>query len=604
MCGIVGYAGRENATSILLDGLAHLEYRGYDSAGIALQTDSGLFVKKRAGKLANLRAALVGPPVAHAGIGHTRWATHGRPDDTNAHPHLDCTGRLGLVHNGIVENFESLRRELSAGGHGFRSETDTEVLAHLIEDEYAGDLAEAVRRALRRVDGAYALVVISADEPNVIVGASHHAPLLVGYGDESNFLASDATALLAHTRRVSYLEDGDLVVLSDQVVRFFSSDGETISRPVAHLDWSEGLASRGGYPHYMLKEIHEQPDTLAAAMVGRSAGASIELRELEHFDLNGLRRIELVGCGSAYYAACLGARWLEEWAGLPARASIASEFRYSPPPLDPTVLTIAVSQSGETADTLAAVRLAQEKGSPTLALTNIIGSTLDRLVEASVPLRAGPEIAVVATKSFTNQVLVLLLIAIDIARRRGSMPASLMADLVAELANLPELARRAISMSEPIFTVAQHLVQRRGFMFIGRGLFWPLAMEGALKLKEVTYLHAEGYAAGELKHGPISLLDETMSLVVISPRSRLNGKVISNLREGQARGAPVLAIASEGDAEIASIAEATVFIPAAGEQVSAILAAIPLQALAYELALLLERDIDQPRNLAKSVTVE
>jgi glucosamine--fructose-6-phosphate aminotransferase (isomerizing) len=608
MCGIIGYTGPRAAGPVLLDGLRRLEYRGYDSAGIALVTDDGdVFVEKRAGKVAVLQDALGGdPPRAGIGLGHTRWATHGRPSDLNAHPHSDCTGRITVVHNGIVENFRELRDELKAGGHVLASETDTEVVAHLVEDAYRGDLADAVRAALGRLEGAYALVVMHRDEPERLVGARLNAPLIVGLGEGESFLASDASALIAYTKQVVFLADGDVADLRPGSAVITDRAGTVVERPVDVIPWSAEAAEKGGYPHFMLKEIHEQPSALRSAMAGRVRGQTVYLEEIDSIRdrLTGIGRVELIACGTAYYASLVGAALFQEWLGVPARANVASEFRYSPPPLDARTLVVAVTQSGETADTIAAARLARERGATVIAVTNTVGSAITRESDAPVFLQAGPEVAVAATKTFVTQVVTLVMLAADIAQQLGRRTQAEEAELVGALRALPEQAERAIELAAATEEMASRYADAAGFMYIGRAFGYPAALEGALKIKEISYLHAEGYAAGELKHGPISLLDPDVPLVAVATRSSVYDKLISNLMEGRARDARVIAVATEGDTQIESMATDVCFVPDTLEPLSTILAVIPLQLFAYHVAVARGRDVDQPRNLAKSVTVE
>jgi glutamine---fructose-6-phosphate transaminase (isomerizing) len=608
MCGIVGYIGPREAAPILLEGLARLEYRGYDSAGIALVTAGGeMFVEKRAGKLVNLRTALVErTPPAVVGLAHTRWATHGRPNDLNAHPHTDCTGAITVIHNGIIENFKALRDGLRERGHHLESETDTEAIAHLVEEAYDGDLAEATRAALRQADGAYAIAVMHRAEPSRLIGARRNVPLIVGVGEGENFLASDVAAVLAHTRRVIFLEEGDVADLDAASVRITDVDGGLLERAVQEIDWSIEAAEKGGYDHFMLKEMHEQPQALRAAITGRIHDHTIELEELAGLAerLADVERIELVACGTANYAAGVGAYVMQAWTGLPARNNIGSEFRYSPPPLDGRTLVVAVTQSGETADTIAPTRYARQQGCPVIAITNTVGSAITREADAVLFLQAGPEIAVVATKTFATQVTTLVLLAAALAKQRGRLPTELEARLVDELRELPDKAARALAMAEPARELARRYVNSRGFMFVGRGVGYPVALEGALKLKEVSYVHAEGYAAGELKHGPISLLDAEVPLVAIATRSAVKEKLISNVMEGRARDARVLAVGTEGDHELADYADDVMWVPESIEELSPVLAAIPLQLFAYHTAVARGTDVDQPRNLAKSVTVE
>ncbi len=609
MCGIVGYVGTGAAAPVLLEGLARLEYRGYDSAGIALVTDSGdLYVRKMAGKVAELRTSLAdGTPPSRAGLGHTRWATHGRPTDLNAHPHADCTGELVVIHNGIIENFMELRDELQARGHTFASETDTEAIAHLVEEAYQGDLAVAVRTALQRAHGAYALAVIHKGEPDRVVGARMNVPLIVGLGDGESFLASDVAAVVAHTRRVIYLEEGDVADLSPAGVRITDMVGRELDRPVRVVDWDIEAAEKGGYEHFMLKEIHEQPEAILAAITGRLTGQRIRVSELAPLAdrLSAIDRVELVACGSAAYASAVAAQALQAWAGLPARWNVGSEFRYDPPPLDERTLVISVTQSGETADTLAPTRLARQRGCPIVAVTNTVGSAITREADAVLFLQAGPEIAVVATKTYVTQVVTLLLVAAQLAKSRGRLDPRYEAALVEGLRALPAAAARALELNEvQARELAQRYVGSRGYMYVGRGATYPVALEGALKLKEVSYVHAEGYAAGELKHGPISLLDAGVPLVAVATRSAVQDKLISNLMEGRARDARVIAVATEGDERMRAVADDLLWVPATLELLSPAVAIIPLQLFAYHTAVARGTDVDQPRNLAKSVTVE
>ncbi len=609
MCGIVGYTGPREAGPILMEGLRRLEYRGYDSAGIALvDADGDLFVEKRAGKLANLTAAL-GDTTPHAGIGlaHTRWATHGRPNDLNAHPHVDCTGEITVIHNGIIENFRELRDMLEAEGHILRSETDTEVIAHLVEDAYAGDLADAVRAALGRVSGAYALVVMHRSEPDRLVGARMNVPLVVGLGEGEAFIASDVAAILEHTRRIVFLEEGDVADVHPSGVAIAGVDGRPRERAVTEITWTPEAAEKGGYPHFMLKEMTEQPQALRSAIAGRlTRDGHIHLEELDGLAavLRDVVRIELVACGSASYASMVGATLLQAWTGLPARANVGSEFRYTPPPLDGRTLVIAVTQSGETADTIAPTRLAREHGCPVIAVTNTVGSAITREADAVLFLQAGPEVAVAASKTFVTQVTLLVLIAAAIGKIRGTFAGDEEASLVAALRRLPDDAARALVHASGSAELARRYVNSRGFMFVGRGVTFPAALEGALKLKEVSYVHAEGYPAGELKHGPISLLDAEVPLVAVATRSSTYEKLISNVMEGRARDAHVIAVATEGDEQIERFADDVCWVPDTHEALSPVLAVIPLQLFAYHTAVARGTDVDQPRNLAKSVTVE
>jgi glutamine---fructose-6-phosphate transaminase (isomerizing) len=610
MCGIVGYTGPREAGPILIEGLQRLEYRGYDSAGIALVDEDGdLFLEKKAGKLSNLQTAIADrTPHAAIGLAHTRWATHGRPNDLNAHPHQDCTGEITVIHNGIIENFSELRDGLEARGHRLTSETDTEAIAHLVEEAYRGDLADAVRATLRQLDGAYALVVMHKQEISRLVGARQNVPLVVGLHGEESFIASDVAAILAHTNRIIFLEEGDVADVRPTGVVITDVEGQRRERAETLIDWTPEAAEKGGYDHFMLKEIHEQPEALRQCIAGRATrDGRIRVDEIAGLEeqLRAATRIELVACGSAFYAALVGAAALEEWTGLPARATVGSEFRYSPPPLDARTLVIAVTQSGETADTIAPTRHAREQGAPIVAVTNTVGSAITREADAVVFLQAGPEIAVAASKTFTSQVTTLVVLAAAIAKVRGSLDDAAEQALVEALHELPAAAGRAIEMADASApAIARRYVNSRGFMYVGRGYSMPTALEGALKLKEVSYVHAEGYPAGELKHGPISLLDAEYPLVAVATRSRVYDKVISNVMEGRARDARVIAVATEGDSQIGRYADDVWFVPDVHEALSPVLAIIPLQLFAYHVAVARGTDVDQPRNLAKSVTVE
>jgi glucosamine--fructose-6-phosphate aminotransferase (isomerizing) len=609
MCGIVGYTGPRAAGPILIEGLRRLEYRGYDSAGIALVDEAGaLFVEKKAGKLANLQTAIADrTPHAAIGLAHTRWATHGRPNDLNAHPHQDCTGEITVIHNGIIENFRDLRDGLEARGHRLASETDTEALAHLVEEAYAGDLAAAVRAALTRVQGAFAIAVMHRGEGDRLVGARQDVPLVVGLADGESFLASDVAAILAHTDRVVFLEEGDVVDLRPWGVTITGVDGVPRERAVTIVDWSPEAAEKGGYDHFMLKEIHEQPAALRQSLAGRVTPAGrIQAPEVDALAeaFRRVTRVELVACGTASYAALVGAAAIEEWTGLPARVTVGSEFRYSPPPLDGNTRVIAVTQSGETADTIAPTRWARGRGSPIIAVTNTVGSAITREADAVMFLQAGPEIAVAASKTFVTQVTTLVVLAAAIAKARDALDPVRETELGLALRALPEAAARALELAADTDMLARRYVNSRGFMFVGRGYGLPGALEGALKLKEISYIHAEGYAAGELKHGPISLLDAECPLVAVATRSRVYDKLISNVMEGRARDAKVIAVATEGDVQIERFADDVLWVPDTHEALTPVLAVIPLQLFAYRMAVARGTDVDQPRNLAKSVTVE
>ncbi|MBX5467345.1 MAG: glutamine--fructose-6-phosphate transaminase (isomerizing) [Firmicutes bacterium] len=604
MCGIVGFVGSEaDALPFLLEGLQRLEYRGYDSAGVAVVQPQGLAITKREGKLSRLAAALASAPVSgRCGIGHTRWATHGRPTDINAHPQVDCRQRIAVVHNGIIENFQPLRRELEAKGHRFRSDTDTEVIPHLLEEYGATeDLVEAVRRAEARLKGAYAFLAVAADHPDRIVAVRRSSPLVVGLGQGENYLASDFTAFLRRTRRALVLENGDVAVVTPEQVDISDGAGVPVKRPVLQIDWSLEQAERGGYAHFMLKEIMDQPQAWADCLLGRveEGQVVVEALGLSRPRLEAVRRIKMVAAGTAYHAGLVGKALVEELARVPVDVEVASEFRYRHPLLEPGTLVVAISQSGETADTLASVALAKRLRVPVWAITNTVGSTLAREADAVAYTHAGPEIAVASTKAYTTQILVLTLFALALAAARGRPRP----DLVSQLAGLPEAGSQLLeSLAEAMAGYGQDLARHRDVFFIGRGLDWALAQEGQLKLKEISYLHAEAYAAGELKHGTLALIEDGVPVIALVTQPQLWEKTLSNILEVKARGACVWAVA-RADAP-AIPADLRIAVPAFEPLLMPVLAAIPLQLLAYWTAVARGEDVDQPRNLAKSVTVE
>ena len=615
MCGIVGYVGPRFATPILLDGLQRLEYRGYDSAGIAVLNLGGhIEIEKTQGKLAKLLEALKeDEPVGFLGVGHTRWATHGLPNEVNAHPHADCQRRIVLVHNGIIENYSPLREELLARGHRFVSQTDTEVLAHLIEEEFdrlveeeaeVPRLPEAVRCALRNVRGAYAIAALCREEPGTLVGARLFSPLVVGLGQGENYLASDIPAIMRHTRQALVVDDGEVVALTTDGATISTLDGEEVRREPMRITWDVESAEKGGYPHFYLKEVHDQPEAILNTLRGRLDGPRVSLSEWDHLDFSHVNRVHIVACGSSYYAGLVGKLLIEKWARFPVHASVASEFRYSDPIVDENTLVLLITQSGETADTLAGFRLAHEKGAVTAALTNVVGSSITRGVDAAFYLQAGPEIGVVATKTYTTELVVLCLIALDLARRRGLMSAAQIVSRVQELRDLPARIELILESKEAIQEVARRYSDRQSFFFMGRNMDYPTALEGALKLKEISYIHAEGYPAGELKHGPIAMLDPSIPVLAVAPQGDTYQKLISNIQEVRARRAQVLAVATVGDEEIRRHAEEVFYIPPASEGLNPVLAVVPLQLFAYYVAVERGCDVDQPRNLAKSVTVE
>jgi glucosamine--fructose-6-phosphate aminotransferase (isomerizing) len=623
MCGIIGYVGPNgtDVTSILLEGLSKLEYRGYDSAGIAVLTSDGtLELRRRAGKIANLVASVENgsrPEAGPLGIGHTRWATHGRPNDINAHPHPDCSGVLTVVHNGIIENFTELRSELEHEGHTFRSETDTEVLSHLVERYYFGearhDLEQGVRLALQRVTGAYAIAVVSSEQPDVLIGARlGGGPLIVGIGEGEQFLASDIPAILRHTRRVLILDEGEIVSLRQGGVSMSKIDGTSVQREPMTIDWNVESAEKGGYPHFVLKEIHEQPEAMRRALTGRVREGQLHLAELEQMKQAGLldkmQRIVIVACGTSYHAGLIAKYVIEQWARIPVETITAAEFRYCNPIVGPETLCIAVTQSGETADTLVGIRQAREHGAPVIAITNVVASAITRLSDAVLYLQAGPEIGVVATKTFITSVTVLYLLGLYLAEQRGNMVSKEVEKVLESLERIPnqiqDMLDRATSPDDMIEPLAKRLSHPSSIMFIGRGVGFPTALEGALKLKEISYIHAEGLPAGELKHGSIALLDPDTPLIAIATASHVYEKVVSNMQEVRARDARVVVVATEGDESIRKHADDVFYVPATIEQLSPLLAIIPLQLFAYHAAVARGCNVDQPRNLAKSVTVE
>jgi len=607
MCGIIGVIGRANAAECLLDGLKRLEYRGYDSAGIATLVDGTIVRRRASGKIANLSARVREEPVGgSSGIGHTRWATHGVPNEVNAHPHGNA--RVAVVHNGIIENFQELRKELEAQGHVFDSDTDTEVVAHLITDNLQRGLKpeDAVHSALRRLEGAFALAIIVADCPDVIFGARKGSPLAVGYGNGEMFLGSDAMALAPMTQRITYLEDDDWMVVGKDSITVRGRDGRKVARPIVHTGLSGAMIGKGEYRHYMLKEIYEQPQVLGDTLRAHynPAARTITLPPLP-FDLKKIERITAIACGTAYYACLVAKYWIEMLARVPVDADIGSEYRYRAPPLAPGGLGIFVSQSGETADTLAPLKYCKSKGQHILSIVNVPESAVARESHAVLPTLAGPEIGVASTKAFTTQLMALACFAISLAKARGAIDAGTEARLSAALAEVPARAADALHLDDFVRAIAEDLVHSRDVLYLGRGSLYPIAMEGALKLKEISYIHAEGYAAGELKHGPIALIDEHTPVVMIAPSDALFEKSLSNMEQVVARGGRVILISDhEGIKRAGKNAAHTICLPRVDPFVMPILASIPIQLLAYHTAVLKGTDVDQPRNLAKSVTVE
>ncbi len=612
MCGIVGYIGSRNSVPIILEGLRRLEYRGYDSAGIALIQDHSFFIRKQAGKVADLAKSLKaenGSVESSLGIGHTRWATHGEPNDINAHPHFDCRKEIAIIHNGIIENYATIKKRLAQQGHQFASATDTEVLAHLIEEMYSKvhDLTAAVRLALLEVEGTYGLVVISVHEPNKIVVARKGSPLIIGVGDGENFVASDASAVVDHTRQVVYLSDGEIAEITPKGFRTMTIDDIAVEKEIEEITFELAQIERGGYDHFMLKEIHEQPETIRNAMRGRLVADEAEvvlggLREVKDRLVNA-RRVILVACGTSWHAGLVGEYMLEEIAKVPAEVEYASEFRYRHPVIKSDDVVLCISQSGETADTLAALREAKAKGATVLGIVNVVGSSIARESHGGVYIHAGPEIGVASTKAFTSQLTVLSLITVMLARARGMSKADGKV-LTEEIANLPDKVAQVLKNVDTVRAVANEFKDTQNFLYLGRGANFPVALEGALKLKEISYIHAEGYPAAEMKHGPIALIDDHMPVVFVVPKDAIYDKVISNIQEVRARKGRVIAIANEDDTEIDKLAEFVIRVPRTYGFFGPIVNVIPLQLLAYYIAVARGCNVDQPRNLAKSVTVE
>ncbi len=609
MCGIIGYVGQNPALPILLEGLKRLEYRGYDSAGMAV-LDGNVKVEKCVGKIAQFENHIENIPLhGSVGIAHTRWATHGEPTHINAHPHADCTGKIALIHNGIIENYAALKKNLEKRNHTFKSDTDTEVLAHLVEEFYEGDIEAAVRAALGKVEGTYGLAVVHADEPRRIVGARNGSPLIVGVGDGEYLLASDVSAILRHTRQVVYLEDQEMVTLSDDGPVFTTvQDGDAaLSKETTEIEWDLEMIEKGGFKHFMLKEIFEQPSTIRNAFRGRLVWDDGDARlgglNMAMDELSEVRRVVLIGCGTSWHAALLGEYMIEEVARIPVEVEYASEFRYRNPIVEPGTITFVISQSGETIDTLAAMREAKRKGARTLGIVNVVGSTIARESDGGVYIHAGPEIGVASTKAFTSQATVLAILTLLLGRQRN-MSTQEGRRLISALEALPGQIEQILAQEADLRAIAEAYQHHNNFLYLGRGANFPVALEGALKLKEISYVHAEGYPAAEMKHGPIALIDEHMPVVVICTRDSGYQKIIGNVEEVKARKGRVIAVVTEGDDEITQKADHVIRIPETLSLLTPILSVIPLQLLAYHIAVLRGCDVDRPRNLAKSVTVE
>ena len=609
MCGIVGYIGPNQAAPFLLEGLSKLEYRGYDSAGIAVYNGTGVNVEKSVGRLSNLQKKVESNPLpGHVGIGHTRWATHGRPSDSNSHPHTDCTGKFVVVHNGIIENYLSLKEKLISRGHVFTSETDTEVVAHLLEECYEGDFEAAVKKVLSHIEGSYALVFLCQDEPGKLICTKQDNPLVIGLGTGENFIASDIPAIINHTRKTYILSDGELAIVTPSSVWVTNRQGIPVSKKVFEVNWDAEAAEKGGYEHFMIKEIYEQPKAVRDTTAGRLSkdDSSIIFDELKWTadDVAGFKRIIITACGTAYHAGIVAKYYFEQLAKIPVEVDIASEYRYRSPLTDSDTLCIVISQSGETIDTLAAFKEAKRRGARTLAVTNVVGSSISREADQTVYTWAGPEIAVASTKAYTTQVVTLLMLAIYMGQLKGTLDSAKAVELIKGLKNLPAQCHEVLEDVEPIKTFAQQYGFQEDVFFIGRSLDYAVALEGSLKLKEISYIHAEAYAAGELKHGTLALIIEGVPVIALATQHDVYEKMLSNIKEVKARDAVVIGLGFKGDEELHKYVDHSIFIPSTDKYLAPILSVIPLQLLAYYAAITRGADVDKPRNLAKSVTVE
>ena len=607
MCGIVGYVGKNAAVPILVDGLKKLEYRGYDSAGVAVLDPQGIVVSKSAGKLAMLERKLGNDyPQTTIGIGHTRWATHGRPSDLNAHPHVDCSGDFSVVHNGIIENYLELKERLQDEGHRFVSETDTEVLAHMVEHYYQGDLATAVRQMLKQVHGSYAVVVLSRRERDILVAARKDSPLVIGLGDGEFFVASDIPAILNYTRKTYILNDGEMVLLDAKSVQVMDFEGNPRAKEVYEVKWDAVAAEKGGYDHFMLKEIHEQPRALKDTLTGRLNDTGVVLQEVDltAAEVEEIDKVFVVACGTAMHAGIVGKTLIERWARIPVEVDIASEFRYRSPLIDEHTLVVVISQSGETADTLAALREAKRQGARVVAVTNVVGSSVSRETHDVIYTWAGPEIAVASTKAYTTQLEGMVMLALFLAQAKESLPAEAIAEIIRALKAIPAQAQEVLDQAPVIKELAQSFVQIEDAFFIGRALDWAVAMEGALKLKEISYIHAEAYAAGELKHGTLALITEGIPVLALATQRDVYEKTLSNIKEVKARDAKVIGLTFKGNTDMQKYVDDMIYIPETISELAPLLTVLPLQLLAYYVSVARGCDVDKPRNLAKSVTVE
>ncbi len=609
MCGIVGYIGKQEVVPIVMGGLHRLEYRGYDSAGVAVISNGKLVIRKRVGKLKALDAALEENPIhGTCGVGHTRWATHGQPSEINSHPHSDCTGKIAVVHNGIIENYQTLKAQLEKEGHQFKSQTDTEIVAHLIEKHYKGNLENAVRAALKEVEGAYALGILCENEPDKLVAARCGSPLIVGIGKGENFIASDVPAILNYTREIIYLDDHEVILLTRDNVVVTDLDGKVKEKKVHHIDWDANAAEKGGYAHFMLKEINEQPKVIADTLLGRFSkdGSKILLDDMQMTDaeLKAFKKIVIISCGTAYHAGMVGRYLLEKFVRIRVEVDLSSEFRYRDPLVDKDTLVMTVTQSGETADTLAGLREAKRRGSKVVSICNVVGSSIARESDGLIYTHAGPEIGVASTKAYASQVTVFYLFTLYMGALRGTIKPDVEKRMIEQLRRLPDLVAQELKNQESILQCTEKCHKATNALYLGRSFNYPSALEGALKLKEISYIHAEGYAAGEMKHGPIALVDENLPVICICTESAVYDKMISNIQEIKARRGKVISIATEGDEGIKKHSDDVIYIPKCDEAFSPILVQVPLQLLAYHIAVKNGRDVDQPRNLAKSVTVE
>lgn len=615
MCGIIGYVGDDDAVPILVNGLKQLEYRGYDSAGLAVVNSAGeLEVRRAAGKLVNLERALDSEPLAGSfGIGHTRWATHGLPNEENAHPHRDSAGRIVVVHNGIIENYLPLRERLSGSGHEFVTDTDTETIVHLISEYFDGDLETAVRRAVAELEGIYAVAALAVDDPQKIVAARQGPPLVVGLGEDRQFVASDVTPILEHSREVIFLDDGQLATVTPASVEITDLEGQRVEAEAQRITWDPITAQKGGYRHFMLKEIHEQPEAVRDSLVGRleRRRGTVELPELQiaggDLDEEAARRISklfILACGTSWHAGLVGKFWIESLAQIPVEVDYGSEFRYRGPLVPEGSVALAITQSGETADTLAAMREARQQGATLWTICNVVGSMATRLADGIIYTHAGPEIGVASTKAFTTQLACLYQLALRLAELRGTLSEDALGERIEALARVPGQIERTIQNEQALVPLAHQLADRRNFLYLGRGMLYPIALEGALKLKEISYIHAEGYPAGEMKHGPIALIERHLPVLGVAPDGPWYDKMFSNLQEVRARQGYLIGLVSEGDEQVKAIADAVIEVPACAPELTPIVTSVPLQLLAYHIAVHRGCDVDQPRNLAKSVTVE